>query len=150
MGISHNISTLSVINFFNTNIKMMVKLKYFLIVTLSLYFQLFNVESAPLEPITVSVVSALIGLAGTGVGVRNLYVNLASSGCWPKTIHSQQVLAESKLSKTQADRKAQQAIAEDPENTICERAWWIFRGWTVTCSGHPIRGLIVDLEHILW
>ena len=73
---------------------MMVKLKYFLIVTLSLYFQLFNVESAPLEPITVSVVSALIGLAGTGVGVRNLYVNLASSGCWPKTIHSQEVLGE--------------------------------------------------------
>ena len=73
---------------------MMVKLKYFLIVTLSLYFQLFNVESAPLEPITVSVVSALIGLAGTGAGVGNLYVNLASSGCWPKTIGSQQVLGE--------------------------------------------------------
>ena len=48
----------------------------------------------PLEPITVSVVSALIGLAGTGAGVGNLYVNLASSGCWPKTIHSQQVLGE--------------------------------------------------------
>ena len=71
---------------------MMLKLKYFLIVTL--YFQLCNVESAPLEPITVSVVSALIGLAGTGTGVANLYVNLASSGCWPKTIHSQQVLGE--------------------------------------------------------
>merc|ERR1712243_418529 len=97
MGISHNISTLPVINYFNTNIKIMVKLKYFLIVTL--YFQLFNVESAPLEPITVSVVGALIGLASTGAGVGNLYINLASSGCWPKTIGSQQVLAESKLSR---------------------------------------------------
>ena len=84
--------TLLLFAYFNTNIKMMLKLKYFLIVTL--YFQLFNVESAPLEPITVSVVSALIGLAGTGTGVANLYVNLASSGCWPKTIHSQQVLGK--------------------------------------------------------
>ena len=51
------------------------------------------------------------------------------------------ISAESKLSKTQADRKAQQAIAEDPENTICERAWWIFRGWTVKCSRAPYQGL---------
>ena len=70
----------------------MLKLQYFLVVTL--YFHVYNVESAPLEPITVSVVGTLIGLAGTGAGVGNLYINLADSGCWPKTIHSQQVLGK--------------------------------------------------------
>ena len=71
---------------------MMLKLKYFLLVTL--YFQLFNVESAPapLEPI--SVISAIGGLIGAGAGAGNLYIKLASSGCWPKTINSQQVLGE--------------------------------------------------------
>merc|ERR1712013_510382 len=139
MGISHNGSTYTFINYLNTNIKIMLKLKYFLLVTL--YFQLLNVESAPLGPIIGSAFPSSFLLADTGVGVGNLNVNLASSGCWPKTIHDQQVLAESKLSKTQAERKAQQAIAEDPENTICERAWWIFRGWTVTCSRAPYQGL---------
>ena len=69
---------------------MMLKLKYFLLVTL--YFQLFNVESAPLEPI--SVISTIGGLIGAGASAGNLYIKLASSGCWPKTINSQEVLGE--------------------------------------------------------
>ena len=67
----------------------MLKLKYFLVVTL--YLQLLNVESLPLEPITVSVVGAVIGLVGTGAGVGNLYINIASSGCWPKNINENNV-----------------------------------------------------------
>ena len=51
------------------------------------------------------------------------------------------ILAEDGLSKTVADRKAQKAIAEDPENTICHRAWWLFSGWTVACSRAPYQGL---------
>ena len=54
----------------------------------------FNVESAPapLEPI--SVISTIGGLIGAGAGAGNLYIKLASSGCWPKTINSQEVLGE--------------------------------------------------------
>ena len=52
----------------------MLKLQYFLFVTL--YFHVYNVESAPLEPITFSDISATVGLIGTRVGVGNLYINL--------------------------------------------------------------------------
>ena len=52
------------------------------------------------------------------------------------------ISVEHKLSKREANRKAQEAIAEDPENTICERAWWIFQGWTIKCS----RALFQDFE----
>ena len=75
---------------------MMLKLKYFLLVTL--YFQLFNVESAPLEPwLTIGPIVpplAIDDLIGAGAGVGSLKINQASSGCWPKTIHEQQVLGE--------------------------------------------------------
>ena len=51
------------------------------------------------------------------------------------------ISAEEGLSKTAAIRKAEEAIAEDPENTICHRAWWLFSGWTVSCSRAPYKGL---------
>ena len=50
-------------------------------------------------------------------------------------------LVEHKLWKKDANRKAEEAIAEDPENTICERSWWIFQGWTIKCTRAPYRGL---------
>ena len=50
------------------------------------------------------------------------------------------ILVEHKLSKKEANDKAHQAIAEDPENTICERAWWLFQGWTIKCTRAPFRG----------
>jgi len=96
--------------------KMLLNLTYFLLVTL--YF-VKSCEFLPQEHRTV------------GVGI---------SGCWPTTINEQQVLVEHKLSKKEANDKAHQAIAEDPENTICERAWWLFQGWTIKCTRAPFRG----------
>ena len=62
------------------------------------------------------------------------------------------ISAEDGLSKTVADRKAQKAIAEDPENTICERAWWIFKGWTIKCTTAPFWGLDcgTGVHGVLW
>jgi len=104
---------------------MMLKLTYFLLVTL------YYVESLPLEHRT---------------------VNVGFQSCWPKTINEQQVLVEHKLWKSEANRKAQEAIAEDPENTICERAWWIFKGWTIKCSRAPFRGFDcgTGIHGVLW
>ena len=62
------------------------------------------------------------------------------------------ILVEHKLWKSEANRKAQEAIAEDPENTICERAWWIFKGWTIKCSRAPFQGFDcgTGVHDVLW
>ena len=48
---------------------------------------------------------------------------------------------EDGLSKTEANLKVELEIARDPENTICEKAWWLFYGWTIKCMRSEFRGL---------
>ena len=120
----------------------MLKLAYFLLVTLC------YVESCSIDPSWKD---------------KHRTVGIGHYKCWPKTINEQQVLGEfdqknqrriwnrlnfffiflveHKLWKKDANRKAEEAIAEDPENTICERSWWIFQGWTIKCTRAPYRGL---------
>ena len=45
------------------------------------------------------------------------------------------------MSKSDANEKIEQEIAKDPENTLCERAWWIFYGWSIKCMRTEYRGL---------
>ena len=48
---------------------------------------------------------------------------------------------EDSLSKGDALRRIQREILLDPENTLCERAWWLFYGWTVKCMRTQYQGL---------
>ena len=59
---------------------------------------------------------------------------------------------EDNLWKSEANRKAQEAIAEDPENTICERAYWFLQGWTIKCSRAPFREFkcTSGVRSVLW
>ena len=45
------------------------------------------------------------------------------------------------VSKEEAVTAAHKAIAEDPENTLCARAWWLFNGWNVKCTRKTFPGL---------
>ena len=133
--------------------KMLLNLTYFLLVTL------YYVESLPLE-------------RRLDPSLEHRTVGVGHPGCWPKTINEQQVLGEfdqkfkgkfetdltfsflveENLWKNEANRKAQQAIAEDPENTICERAWWLFKGWTIKCTRAPYDGLDCGsgVHNVMW
>merc|ERR1711887_12682 len=60
--------------------------------------------------------------------------------CWPTSVGDQPVvLDEDGLWRSEANEKVKDAIAKDPENTICSRTYWFLQGWSVKCSRAPFR-----------
>ena len=45
------------------------------------------------------------------------------------------------LSRNEASKKAREKITENPEETVCERAYWFLKGWTVKCTRSSFEGL---------
>ena len=109
---------------------MVVTLRHLLFVTLC--FQVLNVESAEEEP------------------GRVLF------GCWPSNIDNnflgeiQQIISrasnfsflseEHGLKRNEASKKAQEAITENPRETVCVRTWFL-KGWTLKCTRARYEGL---------
>ena len=61
----------------------------------------------------------------------------ADRGCWPRHIDRDLF-----VSKYEDDpQEAERTIAQDPRNTLCERAWWLFKGWYIKCTRRQYRGL---------
>merc|ERR1711952_85955 len=89
--------------------KLMMTMKH-LVVVVTLYFQVLNIVSGEQEP------------------VESLF------GCWPSNINTDKVLDEDGLSWNEAYKKTREKIAENPEETVCERAYWFLKGWTVKCT----------------
>jgi len=113
-------------------------LQHLLLATLC--FQSSRVDSLSLSTVgavgeAVQAVQEVIDIAG------NLYVNIAKSGCWPKDIDQDAFLKEDSLSLSDAQYKIHTEILKDPKNTICERAWWFFYGWSIKCTWKAYHGI---------
>merc|ERR1712242_138097 len=91
---------------------------------------------------TVIAAAEAVAAAEAAVGtIGDLYVNIAKSGCWPKDIDGDAFLKKDSLSEDDAQWHIHTEIAKDPENTLCERAWWLFYGWSIKCTRKAYHGI---------
>ena len=132
------------LNRFTINHNYLKMLKYLLLVTsLLACFQILNVKSAPVVAVSTVIAAAeAVAAAEAAVGIiGDLYVNIAKSGCWPKDIDGDAFLKKDSLSEDDAQWHIHTEIAKDPENTLCERAWWLFYGWSIKCTRKAYHGI---------